>query len=176
MSLKKITLNWKASILYFVFIQAIFFCFSFFLSGLIVMPIRFIFHSEIAQDIAFIISFFFIESISKFIIFFITFKNDKHNTFPQFCINYSLTFVLRLIFCLIFSFNFISAGATTTALGIFLAKLFIDENIITMQQVPTSIYISIFVAFEALAILIAFCASKFSTYLKTKEHNELHGK
>lgn len=171
-ALKKI--NWKAGILYFFIIQAINLVVSFFLTGLISGLAKFIFEPGLAQDILFIILIFVLEAIIKFFIFLGTFKNSKNLRFADFCLSYALTFILRLIFSLVLSFNFISAGASICELGLLIARYLINDNIISMQQVPAVLYLLIFVIFEAFTITIAFGAMALSLHIKKKEHMELH--
>ncbi|MBQ7761476.1 MAG: hypothetical protein IJ400_05410 [Clostridia bacterium] len=174
-------LNWKSGLVYFVVIQAYTLLFSFFLSGFIVIPVRFIFTEEgLLREIATLVALFVCDNICRFAINFATFKNNRNLTFSQFCLDYLITIGARFVFSLCTFFSAWSAGSAISTAGILIASNLINKDIITMQQVPTYIYIIVFVVFEGFTILTALLAHKISTAIRNKEKakllNEAQGK
>lgn len=168
-------LNWKAGLVYFLLIQVCVLVFSFFLSGAIVIPVRFIFKEEgLLREVATLVALFIFELVCRLFIFLATFKNNRNLTFPQFCLDYLLTFGARLVFSLCTVFSAWSAGNAISISGILVASNLIDKDIITMQQVPTYIYLIAFVIFEGFTILTAFLSYKISKSIRKKELSDLH--
>ncbi len=167
-------LNWKVGLVHFMIIQAYILLFSFFLSGFIVIPVRFIFTEEgLLREIATLVAIFLCDIVCRFVIFFATFKNNRSLSFAQFCLDYLVTLGARLIFSLCTFFSTWSAGSSITMAGILIASNLIDKDIITMQQVPTYIYLIVFIVFEGIAILTALLASKLSAAIRNKEKAKL---
>ncbi len=168
------SIDWKCGLLIFVLTQLAIFFISFFLAGAVNILIGFFVDVGLLKDFILIVAFLILELFAKFLIFFAFFKNNRNLTYKQFCLNYSVTFVLRFIFSAILDFSSFFASASLGALGVFFANVFIDRDIVTTTQVPTFYYVLIFIVFEALTILIALFASKLSTRQREKTRNELH--
>ncbi|MBQ8145599.1 MAG: hypothetical protein IJ039_02345 [Clostridia bacterium] len=165
----------KAGFLYFALIQIEVLIVAFFLSGLPVIFLRFfIDETGPLQTTAEAILVTFIEMIIRFIIFLSIFKNNKSLVYKQFALSYSVTFVLRLIFSLCTYFASFSAGMCVSLIGLEISSTFIDEGIKTMQQVPTLLYIAIFVLFEAITLLVGFFAYRICVKKRNRAHMELH--
>jgi len=170
--LKKI--DFKSGFLYFAFIFAETIVTATFLSMLIVTPIRFIFKEPgIARDVAELIGMILLEMIIRFFVFFALFKNNRNLIFKQFCINYSVTYVLRLVFSLLTTFAAFSAGMSVLLSGTLLSSTFIEKDIITMHDVPTALYILLFTLFEAVTLLIVYLGSKLAEHKREKTRKEL---
>ena len=137
---------------------------SIFLSFILILIVRFIFPEiNLARELAEIITCFISEFIVSFFVFFTLFKNDKNTTFKQFCADYSITLFLRYIFCIVFSFALYIAGPAISLLGVTITELFFSNDIIVVSRdVPKLLYTAIFILFESLTFLSAYCAYKSS--------------
>ncbi len=170
--LKKI--DFKSGFLYFGFIECQIIIVSFFLAGLVVIPVRFIFKEPgMPREIAEFVATLLLELLARFIIFYGYFKNNRRMTYKQFCINYSVTYVLRLIFSLLTSFAAFSAGMSVLLSGTLLSSTFIEKDIITMHDVPTALYIFLFTLLEAVTLLIVYLGSKLAEHKREKTRQEL---
>ncbi len=167
-------IDWKSGLLYFGFIACETIITATFLSMFIVTPIRFIFKEPgIPREIAELVTFLLVQLLVRFVIFYGLFKNNRNLTYKQFCINYTVTFIIRLVFSLFTSFAAFSAGMAITLLGGLLARVFIDDEIITMQQVPVMLYLAVFVLIEALTLLVILFSSKLAEHKREKVKKEL---
>ncbi len=167
-------IDWKFGFLIFVLTQLIIFFISFFLTGAINILIGFFVDVGLLKDFVLIIAFLILELFAKFLLFFAFFKNNRNLTFKQFCLNYSVTFVLRFIFSAILDFSSFFASASLASLGVFFANVFIDRDIATTTQVPAFYYVLIFIVFEALTILFALLSNKLAVKQREKIKEELH--
>ena len=170
--LKKI--DFKSGFLYFGFIECQILIFSFFLTGIVVIPARFIFEEpgkprEIAEFIIVLL----VELLIRFIIFYGHFKNNRRLTYKQFCINYSVTYVLRLIFSLITTFAAFSAGMSVLLSGTLITSTFVDKEIVTMHDVPIALFIFLFTVIEAITLLLAYLGSRLAERKREKTRQEL---
>lgn len=166
-------LNWKAGLLYTLIIQVATIVYAFFIQGALVILVRFIFDDGLLREIVSVLVLFVGEMICRYIPFLATFKNNKGLSFPQFCLDYLLTLGVRLVFSLCTFFAFWSAGATINVTGVLIASSLINKDIITMQQVPTYIYLIVFTVFEAFTILTALLSYKTAEAIRKKESKEL---
>ncbi len=167
-------IDFKSGLLYFGFIECGIIIFSFFLAGIVVMPVRFIFNEpgtprEIAEFVVTLV----VELLIRFIIFYGYFKNNRRLTYKQFCINYSVTYILRLIFSLATTFAAFSAGMSVLLSGTLMTSAFIEKDIITMHDVPTALYIFLFTLLEALTLLITYLESRLAEHKREKTRQQL---
>ncbi|MBO5262515.1 MAG: hypothetical protein J6B45_05660 [Clostridia bacterium] len=168
------SLNYKSALVYFLVIQVLVLASAFFLPMPIVPLLRFIFKEEgILRETFEIVVMLILELITKFIVFFAFFKNDRNLHFKEFCKSYGLTAVLRLIFSTIFYFAAWSAGMTICLTGNLLGRLWIDNDIKTMKDVPFWLYLVTFIVFEGLVCLIAFLSSKLAAKQRERIKQEL---
>ncbi len=168
------SIEYKSSLVYFVVIQVVVLASAFFLPMPIIPLLRFLFKEEgVLRQIAEIITMLILELLIRFVIFLAFFKNDRNLQFKNFAKNYGVTAVLRLIFSTIIYFASWSAGMTICLTGTFLGKIWIDENIKTMQDVPFILYFVVFLLFEGLVYLVAFMSKKLATKEREKIKEEL---
>ncbi|MBQ7789278.1 MAG: hypothetical protein IJ398_06485 [Clostridia bacterium] len=168
------SIDWKCGFLIFVFTQLVIFFISFFLSGAVNILIGFFVDVGLLKDFILIITFLILELFAKFLIFFCFFKNNRNLTFKQFCLNYSVTFVLRFVFSAILDFSSFFASASLASLGVLFANIFIDRDIVTTTQVPAFYYVLVFIVFEALTILVALLSNKIAVKQREKAKEELY--
>lgn len=167
-------INYKSGLVYFLVIQVMVLVCTFFLLMPIVPLMRFIITEEgLFRDFLESLALIFVELLLRFIVFFSFFKNSRSLTFKRLSIDYGFTVALRLLFSLITVFASWSAGIGICTLGSALGKSMIDENIKTMQDVPTWLYIITFILFEALAYLMAFLSFKLAKKQREKIKQEL---
>ena len=168
------SINYKGGLLYFIVIQVIVLACAFFLSMPIVPLLRFIFTEEnVAREVAEIIVMLLLEMAIRFILFYAFFRNDRNLIFKEFALSYGVTVILRLVFSSIIYFAAWSAGITICLTGTLLGKLWVDENIKTMQDVPYWLYLIIFIAFEALVYLMAYLSYAFAKKRRERVRQEL---
>lgn len=168
------SINYKSSLVYFLVIQVIVFASSFFLPMPMSPLLRFIFTEEnVAREIAEIVTMLVLELGIRLILFYAFFGNDRSLEFKTFTKNYGVTVILRLIISSIIYFAAWSAGITICLTGALLGKLWISEDIKTMQDVPYWLYLVVFVIFEALAYLMAYLANTFAKKRREKVRQDL---
>jgi len=168
------SINYKNSLVYFLVVQVVVLVCSFFLLMPLVPLMRFIIAEEgLLRDFAESIILILVELLLKFIIFFSFFKNSRNLTFKSISLDYGVTVLLRLVFSLVTIFAAWSAGIGICTLGSNLGRVMIDENIKTMRDVPTWLYIAVFILFEALVYLMAFLAYKLVKRQREKTRQEL---
>lgn len=167
-------INYKNGLVYFMVVQVMVLVCSFFLVMAIVPLMRFIitedgFFREFAESFVLIL----VELLLRFIVFFSFFKNSRCLTLGRLYIDYGFAAALRFVLSLITVFSAWSAGMGICTFGSALGRAMIDENIKTMQEVPTWLYIIVFVLFEALVYLMAFCGFKLAKWQREKVKQEL---
>ncbi|MBQ8840827.1 MAG: hypothetical protein IJ004_05870 [Clostridia bacterium] len=166
-------LSWKAGGLYFLLTQVYVLVIGLFLSAPFAILARFLFEDPFVQELMEVVFFLVLDLAVRFIVFYAYFRNNRSLSLLQFSIDYSLTIGLRLIFSLCTFFAFWSAGATISLCGVFLAKNLINPDTVTMQQVPTWLYLIVFFVFECLVYLVEFIAHKIASAKREKERKEL---
>ena len=168
-------LRWKDSLTYLILMQLEVVVSSTFLIMGIIPLIRYIFEVGVVREIVEIITLLIIECTVRFLMSYSIFKNSRTLDFGQFCLNCAPALAVRFFLSLLTSFAAWTAGITISLIGTFLGKEFIDENIITMSQVPVWLYVIIFILFEALVIFLAFLSYKLSCRKREKIRKELYG-
>ncbi len=164
--------NWKGGLLYFLFTQIEVLVSAFFLTFLI-YPIRMVFDVGMTRDFLEAGLLIIIELAIRFFIFFALFKNQRRLTFGYFAQGYGIAVGIRFIFSLVTSFAAFSAGMGILTFGSAVATYFTDKEIKSLTDVPTIIYIIVFILFEALSLLMAILASRLTEARREKERNEL---
>lgn len=171
---KKLKLNWKNGILYFVFIQLEIFLVSFFLSGTNNILVGFLAEPGLLKDILLILTFLILELTIRFFIYYSFFKNDRNLSFKQFILDNSISIILRFIIAIIGDFSSFISGSFISLSSVVLADMFLETEIVTTTQVPMIFLLLIFILMEILTILVGFGASKLSTYKREKLKKELY--
>ena len=167
-------IDFKSGLLYFGFIQCQILIVSFFLTGIITMPVRFIFkETGMPREIAEFFAILLVELLIRFIIFYGHFKNNRKLTYKQFCVNYSVTYLLRLIFSLITTFAAFSAGMSVLLSGTLIASTFIEKDIVTMYDVPFALYIFLFTLLELATLGVIYLGYKLAQHKREKTKREL---
>ena len=166
-------LNWKSSIAYFLIIQATVLVIGLFFNGPFFVLIRFSNLDKQVEDIISVVAETALELLTRFIVIFIFFKNNRGLTFPQFCLDYSPASGARLIFSLCTHFAFWSAGGSINLWGAILGNRLISQHILTMLDVPIWLYLIVFFVFEGLFVLSAFGAYKIALHQRKKLQKEL---
>ncbi|MBQ7907099.1 MAG: hypothetical protein IJ309_03895 [Clostridia bacterium] len=166
-------LNWKNSLAYFLIIQATVLVIGLFINGPFIMLIRFSSLDTQSEDVITAVAETALELLTRFIVIFAFFKNNRSLTFPQFCIDYSLVLGARLVFSLCTHFAFWSAGGSINLWGAVLGNRLIGPHILTMLDVPIWLYLIVFFVFEGLFLLSALGACKIAAYQRKRVQLEL---
>jgi len=169
---KLFKLNWKKGILYFVFIQLEVFFVSFFLSGTTNILIGLVANPGLLKDVLLIVAFLILELTIRFFIYYSFFKNDRNLLFRQFILDNSIAVILRFIIAIIGDFSSFISGSFIGLLGIVLANMVSEIEIVKTSQVPIYYLILIFILMEILTVLVGFGASKLSAYKREKMKKE----
>ena len=172
MEKKQPRVNWRGGLLYLLFIQAEVLTTTLFLTFAI-YPIRMIFDEGLARDFFEAVLLVIIELAIRFFIFLAFFKNQNHSTFGYFAQGYGITAGIRFILSLVTSFAAFSAGFGVLLPGTLIATHLTDKEIKSLTDVPTVIYIVVFIAFESLTLLMAVLSSRLVEATREKERNEM---
>ena len=170
----KIKINWKQSLLCFIFIQAEIFAVSFLLSGIINIIIGLFLDLGPAKEFTFAFITILIDLVFRFFIFLAFFNDRKELNYIQFSLNYSIVFVLRFAISAISGYAAYTVGVGICSFGVTIASLYINSSIIMPQQVPRHVYVIIFLVSELLTLLVAFLSRITSCHMKNKVKKELH--
>lgn len=172
MEKKQPRVNWRGGLLYLLFIQAEVITTTLLLT-FAVYPIRMIFDEGLARDFFEAILLIIIELAIRFFIFFAFFKNQRKLSFGYFAGGYGITVGIRFIFSLVTSFAAFSAGFGVLLPSTLIATHLSDKKIESLTDVPTLIYVTVFIAFEALTLLMAILSSRLVESTREKERNEM---
>ena len=168
------SINYKSAFVYFIVIQVAALACTTFLSMAIVPLLRFAFtEANAVREVAEIITMLLLEMLIRLLLFYAFFRNDRSLVFKEFAESYGVTVALRLVTSTIFYFASWSAGITICLTGSFLGRLWVDENIKTMREVPFWLYFIVFTVFEALVYLVAYFAHKMAKRQREKVKQEL---
>ena len=172
MEKKQRRVNWRGGLLYLLFVQIEVIVCALFLT-FAVYPIRMIFDVGMARDFFEAFLLVIIELAIRFFIFLAIFTNQKRLTFAYFAGGYGITVGIRFVFSLLTKFAAWSAGMGILTTSSSIATHLTEREIKSMTDIPMIISIVVFVAFEALSLLMAILASRLAEAKREKERNEL---
>ena len=151
--------NWRGGLLYALFLEIEVLATALFLT-FAVYPIRMLFSDGALRTFFEIVVLIAVELIARYFIFHSLFKNQKRLTFGCFAVGYAIAFGIRYIFSFVTSFAAFSAGMSVLLIGTELAKIFVDPEIVNMQDVPKLLFTGVFLAFEGISLLLCYWGFK----------------